>query len=213
MGSLLSPVYLAIVRARSLLLGSSSSTSSQYTWNWRVSGTQNFRFSPGSCIAEEGSHEQCRGLFFHVLFVLLCSSSEFECCSYSVASCSPQAVELRKGRCSQSWQSQPQGVSATVNMALEWCLPQLKKALCIGRRPAVDSGSFLGGGILIIHQAYRDICALHHDAGSLWTFLNMCSFTKNTYYLCQYVNDSAIFIFWLFMRWDAPHYMFEGDTH
>ena len=52
-----------------------------------------------------------------------------------------------------------------------------------------------GGGILIIHQASRDICALHHDAGSLWTFLNMCSFTKNTYYLCQYVNDSAIFIF------------------
>ena len=41
---------LAIVRVRPLLPGSSSSTSSQYAWNWRVSGTQNFRiwFSPGS---------------------------------------------------------------------------------------------------------------------------------------------------------------------
>lgn len=115
---------LAIVRVRSLLPGSSSSTSSQYAWNWRVSGTQNFRiwFSPGSV------HSTPRRVRY--------SEHGF-------------------------------GVALASKGVVCW-------------RPAVDSGcEHWGGGILIIHQASLDICASHHDAGSLWTFLNMCSFTKD----------------------------------
>lgn len=91
---------LAIVRVSSLLPGSSSWTSSRYAWNWRVSGTQNF------------------WIWF--------SPGSVHCRETKRGHMKSAAIV---GRCSRSWQSQLQGVSATVNMALEWPWPQ--KALCV----------------------------------------------------------------------------------